>query len=162
MSRLASKLAAMALAMSIIAAPVCAIAVQPDEVLADPAQEARARALSAQLRCMVCQNQSIDDSDAELARDLRLLVRERIVAGDSDEQVIAYLVDRYGEFVLLKPLFTGRNLMLWATPFAVLLIGGVTFFAYTRRRPLPGATATPTALSADEEARLARLLDDRE
>jgi cytochrome c-type biogenesis protein CcmH len=158
MSRLT---AAVSLALWMFAAPIAAHAVQPDEVLADAGQEARARALSAQLRCMVCQNQSIDDSDAELARDLRILVRERIVAGDSDEQVIAYLVDRYGEFVLLKPLLSGRNLVLWATPFAVLLIGGAAFFAYARRRP-PTGGAAPATLSADEEARLARLLDERE
>ena len=93
--------------------PVPALAVQPDEVLADPALEARARALSAELRCMVCQNQSIDDSDADLARDLRVLVRERLAAGDSDEQVIDYVVSRYGEFVLLKPRFSLRNALLW-------------------------------------------------
>jgi cytochrome c-type biogenesis protein CcmH len=160
MSRLSAAIAAVSLALWMFAAPVAGHAVQPDEVLPDAGQEARARALSAQLRCMVCQNQSIDDSDAELARDLRILVRERIVAGDSDEQVIAYLVDRYGEFVLLKPL-SGRNLVLWATPFAVLLIGGAAFFAYARRRPPTGGGA-PATLSADEEARLARLLDERE
>jgi cytochrome c-type biogenesis protein CcmH len=161
MSRLRTALAAILLVFCTIAAPLSVHAVQPDEVLPDAGQEARARALSAQLRCMVCQNQSIDDSDAELARDLRLLVRERIVAGDSDDAVIAYLVDRYGEFVLLKPLLTARNLVLWSTPFAVLLIGGVAFLAYARRRPVPGAPAA-TTLSADEEARLARLLDERE
>jgi len=161
MSRLSAVIGAISLALWMVAAPVAGLAVQPDEVLPDAGQEARARALSAQLRCMVCQNQSIDDSDADLARDLRLLVRERIVAGDSDEQVIAYLVDRYGEFVLLKPRFTARNLVLWATPFAVLVIGGAAFVAYTRRRPVPGEGAPPR-LSAEEEARLARLLEERE
>ena len=96
-----------------------------------------------------------------LARDLRLLVRERITAGDSDEQVIDYLVDRYGEFVLLKPRLTARNILLWATPIAVLVIGAGVFVAYTRRRPAPG-TPADTTLSPEEEARLARLLDERE
>jgi cytochrome c-type biogenesis protein CcmH len=161
MARFRSVLAGLLLTLCMLGTAGAAHAVQPDEVLPDAGQEARARALSAQLRCMVCQNQSIDDSDAELARDLRLLVRERIVAGDTDEQVIAYLVDRYGEFVLLKPQFTGRNLVLWGTPLAVLLIGGVAFVAYTRRRLAPGTPAA-TALSSEEEARLAKLLDDRE
>ncbi|SEB92211.1 cytochrome c-type biogenesis protein CcmH [Nitratireductor aquibiodomus] len=101
-----------------------AFAVQPDEVLDDPALEARARDLSAELRCMVCQNQSIDDSDAELARDLRVLVRDRLEAGDRDEEVIAYVVDRYGEFVLLKPRFSYRNALLWGAPVILLLFGG--------------------------------------
>ncbi len=101
-------------------------AVQPDEVLADPALEARARMLSAELRCMVCQNQSIDDSDAELAHDLRVLVRERLTAGDSDEEVIDYVVSRYGEFVLLKPRFSLRNALLWGTPVLLLVIGAAS------------------------------------
>lgn len=133
-------------------------AVKPDEVLSDPALEARARALSAHLRCMVCQNQSIDDSDAELARDLRLLVRERITAGDTDEEVLDYLVSRYGEFVLLKPRLSFRNIALWATPVVVLIVGGITFFVYVRRRTAaPGIAA---ALTAEEQARLAKLLDE--
>lgn len=131
-----------------------ALAVQPDEVLPNAAAEARARHLSSQLRCMVCQNQSIDDSDASLARDLRILVRERIEAGDSDGQVLDYLVDRYGEFVLLKPRFSLGNLWLWGAPVVLLLIGGAAFAAYGRR----SAAATPSDLSSDEEARLARLL----
>ncbi len=102
-----------------------ALAVKPDEVLADPALEARARALSEGLRCMVCQNQSIDESDADLARDLRILVRQRLVAGDSDQQVMDYIVSRYGEFVLLKPRFNPRNALLWGTPVLLLLAGGV-------------------------------------
>jgi cytochrome c-type biogenesis protein CcmH len=160
MARLRAALAAIIIAPGTMAMPMAVHAVQPDEVLPDAGLEARARALSAQLRCMVCQNQSIDDSDADLARDLRLLVRERIVAGDSDEQVIDYLVERYGEFVLLKPRLTGRNIVLWATPIAVLVIGAGAFVAYTRRRPAPGQAAT--TLSPEEEARLARLLDERE
>ena len=116
-----------------LAAPV-AHAVQPDEIMADPAKEARARDLSRELRCMVCQNQSIDDSDAPLARDLRLLVRERIAAGDSDGQVIDFLVARYGEFVLLKPRFNPHTLLLWLVPPLALLGGGFALWRYSRRR----------------------------
>jgi cytochrome c-type biogenesis protein CcmH len=141
--------------MLICLLPIVALAVQPDEVLPDASLEARARALSAQLRCMVCQNQSIDDSDAELARDLRILVRERIVAGDSDAQVIDYLVSRYGEFVLLKPRMTAQTLLLWAAPGAVLLIGAIAFFGYSRRRSPAGETA---ALSKEEREKIATLL----
>ena len=132
-----------------------AYAVQPDEVLNDPALEARARALSAELRCMVCQNQSIDDSDASLARDLRILVRERIKAGDTDEQVLAYIVARYGEFVLLKPRFSLRNALLWGTPAVLLVIGGAVLVVSIRRRERPATKA----LSAEEKERLARVLD---
>jgi cytochrome c-type biogenesis protein CcmH len=133
-------------------------AVQPDEILPDPALEARARALSAELRCMVCQNQSIDDSDAPLARDLRILLRERLVAGDSDDEVIDFLVVRYGEFVLLKPTVAPHTILLWATPFAVLLIGGLVAFVTYRRRA--ANTPTPTPLDAGEHERLKRLLSD--
>ena len=126
-----------------LAATMPALAVQPGEVLADPAQEARARGLSAQLRCMVCQNQSIDDSDAELARDLRLLVRDRIRAGDSDREVLDYLVSRYGEFVLLQPRFNMRNALLWATPVVLLLGGGLVVLAFARsRRSTPDKALT--------------------
>src|SRR6516165_3952432 len=113
-------------------------AVLPDEVMADPAKEARARELSRELRCMVCQNQSIDDSEAPLARDLRLLVRERIAAGDSDSQVIDFLVARYGEFVLLKPRFERQTLLLWLVTPCVLIGGGLALWAYARRRPRGG------------------------
>ncbi len=132
-------------------------AVQPDEIMADPAKEARARDLSRELRCMVCQNQSIDDSDAPLARDLRLLVRERIAAGDSDKAVIDFLVARYGEFVLLKPRFNPHTLLLWLVPPLALLGGGFALWRYSRRR---GALAdeSATKLTADEEARLQRLI----
>src|SRR5512144_1934997 len=106
----------------VLAASPGALAVQPDEILTNAALEARARALSKELRCMVCQNQSIDDSDAPLARDLRVLVRERLQAGDSDRQVIDFLVARYGEFVLLKPRFSAHTALLWLGPAAVLLI----------------------------------------
>jgi cytochrome c-type biogenesis protein CcmH len=124
----------LALAIAVMAA-LPAGAVLPDEVLDDPALEARARTLSAELRCMVCQNQSIDDSDAPLARDLRILIRERLTAGDSDPQVIDFLVARYGEFVLLKPRFAPHTLLLWATPIAVLAMGAwVVVWAARRSR----------------------------
>jgi cytochrome c-type biogenesis protein CcmH len=133
-------------------------AVQPDEVLPDPALEARARAISAGLRCLVCQNQSIDDSDAPLARDLRLLVRERLKAGDSDQQIVDFVVARYGEFVLLKPRFLPHTLLLWfATPvvFAAALL--LIWIAY-RRRKAAGQSVAP--LSTNEKRRLKRLLDE--
>lgn len=130
-------------------------AVQPDEILPDPKQEQRARALSAELRCLVCQNQSIDDSDAQLARDLRLIVRERIKAGDSDSQIITFLVDRYGEFVLLKPRFGWHTLILWAGPFAILLIGGFVIWRQAQRKALP---AVEKPLSPEEQAALQRAL----
>jgi cytochrome c-type biogenesis protein CcmH len=142
--------------LSLSAAP--ALAVQPDEVLKDPALEARARSLSQELRCMVCQNQSIDDSDAPLARDLRILVRERLSAGDSDGQVIDFLVARYGEFVLLKPRFTWHTALLWLAPFAVIVIGAIGFFAAGRRARAPAADR----LSAEEEARVAALVERSE
>jgi cytochrome c-type biogenesis protein CcmH len=132
-------------------------AVLPDEMMPDPAKEARARDLSRELRCMVCQNQSIDDSEAPLARDLRLLVRERIAAGDSDAQVIDFLVARYGEFVLLKPRFERQTLLLWLVPPLLLVGGGLALWLYSRRRPTRDAAAAP-ALTADEQARLAALM----
>lgn len=134
-----------------------AAAVEPDEVLPDPTLETRARALSEGLRCLVCQNQSIDDSHAALARDLRLLVRERLTAGDSDTQVRDFLVARYGDFVLLKPPFEGDTLLLWGLPFLVLGAGGIGLLL--ARRPAAPRPAPP--LSADEEAALARLVDGR-
>jgi cytochrome c-type biogenesis protein CcmH len=109
-------------------------AVNPDEVLADPALEARARTISAELRCMVCQNQSIDDSDAELAKDLRVLVRERLTAGDSDQQVMDYIVSRYGEFVLLKPRMGVNTALLWGMPAFLLLVGGAVILRQIARR----------------------------
>ena len=136
----------------VLAAP--AFAVQPDEVLPDPRLEARARALSQHLRCMVCQNQSIDDSDAPLARDLRLLVRERLSAGDSDSQVIDFLVARYGEFVLLKPRFEWHTAALWLLPPVILLTGAIAVFLSTRRRPV---TPDP-ALTEAERAKLSEIL----
>jgi cytochrome c-type biogenesis protein CcmH len=136
-----------------------ALAVQPDEILKDPALEARARTLSQELRCMVCQNQSIDDSDAPLAKDLRILVRERLTAGDSDSQVIDFLVARYGEFVLLKPRFSLHTLLLWLAPFAVLIIAGAAFLGAWRRTRTTPEAAEPK-LTRDEEARLATLVKD--
>jgi len=135
-------------------------AVQPDEIMADPIKEARARELSKELRCMVCQNQSIDDSDAPLARDLRLLVRERIAAGDSDSQVIEFLVARYGEFVLLKPRFNPHTVLLWLLPPLALMGGGIALWVYSDRRRRAGVLAQESLmkLSADEEARLEKLL----
>jgi cytochrome c-type biogenesis protein CcmH len=135
-----------------LAAAAPALAVQPDEILSDPALEARARNLSRELRCMVCQNQSIDDSDAPLARDLRILVRERLTAGDSDSKVIEFLTARYGEFVLLKPRFSWETAALWLAPLAVLVVGCIALaLAWSRRRLAP---AEVTPLSEDEERRL--------
>ena len=153
------------LALMLVAAPP-ASAVQPDEILTDPSLETRARALSKELRCMVCQNQSIDDSDAPLARDLRVLVRERLQAGDSDRQVIDFLVARYGEFVLLKPRFSARTALLWLGPAAILLIGAFGLLVISRRyrpRPSPdGAQPEPAPLTPVEEARLSEILHQRE
>ncbi|MTW15189.1 cytochrome c-type biogenesis protein CcmH [Rhodoplanes serenus] len=140
-----------------LAAP--AVAVQPDEMLPDPTMEQRARDLSQHLRCLVCQNQSIDDSDAGLARDLRLLVRERLKEGDSDSEVIDFLVKRYGEFVLLKPRFSWHTALLWAAPAAVLLAGVAGLVVALRRRRV-GAPVTATAappLSDEEKRKLAEL-----
>ena len=133
-------------------------AVQVDEILPDPALESRARAISHDLRCMVCQNQSIDDSEAPLARALRLLVRERLKAGDSDPQVIDFLVARYGEFVLLKPRFEWQTAPLWLAPIGLLVVGGLTLVVALRRRR-DGAAKPESAvpLSKSEQARLAEL-----
>ena len=131
-------------------------AVQPDEIMSDATKEARARGLSRELRCMVCQNQSIDDSEAPLARDLRILVRERIAAGDSDAQVIDFLVSRYGEFVLLKPRLTPHTWLLWfLTPLA-LAAGGMSLWLHGRRREQ--ADAALLNLTPEEEARINRLI----
>ncbi len=133
---------------------------QPDEIMSDPAKETRARELSRELRCMVCQNQSIDDSDAPLARDLRLLVRERIAAGDSDGQVIDFLAARYGEFVLLKPRLKSQTLLLWLLPPLALAGGGLALWIHHRRRSKSDGAEDQALfkLSADEEARLERLI----
>lgn len=149
------------LALTIVAAMVSpAHAVQPDEIMSDAAKEARARDLSRELRCMVCQNQSIDDSEAPLARDLRLIVRERIAAGDSDAQVIDFLVARYGEFVLLKPRLNSHTWLLWfLTPLA-LGAGGIALWAHGRRRARSGGEQDDALLSLtpEEEARINQLI----
>lgn len=139
----------------LIAAP--AFAVQPDEVLADPALEGRARAISKELRCLVCQNESIDDSNADLARDLRLLVRERLMQGDTDQQVLDYLVQRYGEFVLLKPRFSAANAALWlAGPLTFLIgLGAIVVFLRGRRSQ---AASSEAPLTEEETAALKRIL----
>ena len=146
------------LAAAAFSAATPALAVQPDEILTDPALEARARAISAGLRCLVCQNQSIDDSDAPLARDLRILVRDRLKAGDSDKKIIDFVVARYGEFVLLKPRFTLHTLLLWLLPPLALIGGGLTLWFYSRRRSKAGSATDPSHLTEEEEARLERLL----
>jgi cytochrome c-type biogenesis protein CcmH len=138
-------------ALSVMSA---AFAVEPDEVLSDSALEARARALSKTLRCMVCQNQSIDDSNAPLARDFRLLLRERLKAGESDDEVREFLVSRYGEFVLLEPRLSARTVMLWALPALALALGGITFLLVSRRKNRIGENP----FSPEEKQRLARLL----
>jgi cytochrome c-type biogenesis protein CcmH len=127
-----------------------ALAVDPDEMLADRALEARARAISADLRCLVCQNQSIDDSDADLAKDLRLIVRERLVAGDTDAEVAAYVVDRYGEFVLLKPVVAPHTILLWAAAPLVLIVGGIAVLIGVGKRRRSALEALPPT---PEEAR---------
>jgi cytochrome c-type biogenesis protein CcmH len=137
-------------------APLPAHAVRPDEMLADPALEARAREISKDLRCLVCRNQSIDDSEADLAHDLRVLVRERLKAGDTNEQAIAYIRARYGDYVLLKPPFEISTWLLWGGPALVLLVGLWGLSRYMRRQT--GVTAPPP-LSADEQVRLARMLE---
>jgi cytochrome c-type biogenesis protein CcmH len=147
---------ALSLALSgLAAAPV--LAVQPDEILSDPALEARARALSKGLRCLVCQNENIDDSNATLARDLRILLRERLVAGDTDEEAVQFLVDRYGEYVLLNPRLTGSTLALWlAGPLMLLAGGGIAWATVRRRATAQGAEE----LTEAERARLAEILKD--
>jgi cytochrome c-type biogenesis protein CcmH len=133
-------------------------AVQPDEVLSNPGLEARARAISKELRCMVCQNESIDDSEAPLAHDLRVLVRERLKAGDSDQQIINFLVSRYGEFVLLRPPLSWHTVALWGTPPALVLLGIIMIVVVERRRRTMSAQMATQKQSAAEEARLAEIL----
>ena len=138
-----------------LAAPLWAV--QPDEILDDPALERRARELSKGLRCLVCRNESIDESNAGLARDLRLIVRERLVAGDTDEEALAFIADRYGEFVLLKPAASGGNLALWGAGPAMLLAALAIAVIYLRRRRMHPAAGE---LSASEKARLRKILND--
>ena len=149
------RLALLAILFAVLA-PGLALAVQPDEILNNPVLEARARHLSQELRCMVCQNQSIDDSDAPLAHDLRVLVRQRLTAGDSDKQVLDFLVARYGEFVLLKPRFELHTLLLWGLPPAVLIAGIVALILLGRRKTQTGQSP---ALSEAEQRRLATLVE---
>lgn len=140
--------------------PVAGAAVQPDEMLQDQALEARAREISSGLRCLVCRNESIDDSNADFSKTMRLLVRERLVAGDSDDAVVRFIVDRYGEYVLLKPRFTIANALIWLTGPALLLIGGWLAWRYVAARGRAGAraSAAPEPLSPEEEQRLAELM----
>ena len=144
------------LALLLLLAALPASAVQPDEMLKDPVLEARARELSGELRCMICQNQSIDDSDASLAKDLRILVRERLTAGDSDEGVKAFLVARYGDFILLRPPFEWRTLLPWTAPFLLLIIGGSFALLGARRRQR--SAAVPKPLDESERQRLEEIL----
>ena len=136
----------------LLAAPVGAV--NPDEVLSDPALEARARDISSQLRCLVCQNESIDDSNADLAREIRLIVRERLVAGDTDDEVVQYLVDRYGEYVLLQPVVAPHTTLLWAAAPLALLVGGIVIVLGSRRRR---AVTEPATLTPDEQQALDQL-----
>lgn len=150
------RIAAIVLLLTAIA-PSSSLAVQPDEMLKEPGLEARARELSRELRCMVCQNQSIDESEAPLARDLRVLVRERLTKGDTDQQVLDFLVARYGEFVLLKPPLEQKTFILWALPPAVLFAGAIGLFLAIRRRRF--SQLQPATLSAEEQRRLSTLVD---
>jgi cytochrome c-type biogenesis protein CcmH len=134
-------------------------AVQPDELLDDPVLEERARSISGGLRCVVCRNESIDESNAELARDLRLLVRERLVEGDTDGEVVAFIVERYGEYILLRPTMQGANIVLWAMPLLLILLGGGLSLTYIRRRA-GLRSAGETALSPEEQARLEAIIKE--
>ncbi len=148
----------LALLVLALGAAAPAFAVQPDEILPDARLEQRARKISAGLRCLVCQNQSIDDSDATLAKDLRILVREHLQAGDSDEQIRAFLVARYGNFILLKPPFAWDTALLWLSPFVLLALGGAAILGFSRGK----RTEKPAApLSADESEKLQALLGDQ-
>ncbi len=148
---------ALTLLLTLLAAAP-SMAVEPDEMLPNPALEARARAMSKELRCMVCQNESIDESQAPLAHDLRVLVRQRIMAGDSDRQIISFLVSRYGEFILLRPPLSWNTLALWGAPPALLLFGIAMIIAVQRRRWAHRPAVAPSQLSTDEEARLSQIL----
>lgn len=150
----------LAVALSLLATPVWAA--DPGEMLQDPVLEKRAHDLGKNLRCLVCQNESIEDSNADLARDLRVIVRERLVSGDSDRDVLDFVVARYGDYVLLKPPFKAGTIVLWLGPF-ILFVGGVlAAFAFYRRRPPEASTARPVPLSPDEKRRLDALLKDRD
>ncbi|MBV2142662.1 cytochrome c-type biogenesis protein CcmH [Falsochrobactrum sp. TDYN1] len=157
--RLRAAAASLVLGLGLSFQATPSLAVNPDEVLSDPQLESRAREISAELRCMVCQNESIDDSNAELARDLRILVRERLTAGDSDRQVMDFVVARYGEFVLLKPRLNAQTALLWGFPVLILLIGGGALIFSFRKRDTMAEVQKP--LSEREKAELTRLLDDK-
>ena len=146
------------LALALVAGP--ALAVNPDEVLDDPALESRARDISAGLRCVVCRGENIDESNATIARDLRLLVRERLVAGDSDDEVVGYIVDRYGEYVLLSPKLSRHTFLLWLAPAGFLLAGGLLALLLFRRNA--ARSGSPAPLSDEEKARIAALLDEHD
>ncbi len=154
-SRLLTALVALSLLL-----PLAAGAVQPDEMLADPAEEARAREITRELRCVVCQSELIDESNAEIARDLRLLVRERITAGDDNDAVLDYVVDRYGEYVLFRPPFTWNNALLWFSGPLLLLLGGGIAFTFIRRRAALPAPASSAPLSDAERRRLEALTSE--
>jgi cytochrome c-type biogenesis protein CcmH len=145
-------------AMAVMMASSAVYAVQPDEIMSDPAMETRARDLSRELRCMVCQNQSIDDSEAPLARDLRLLVRERLKAGDSDGQVVDFMVARYGEFVLLKPRLSWHTAILWGAPLAVLVAGSL-MIGFAVRRQVAGAPLPEVAALSEAERRQLKAIE---
>jgi cytochrome c-type biogenesis protein CcmH len=153
------RVAAWLLLMAVVLLAAPAHAVRPDEMLADPALEARAREIGQELRCLVCRNQSIDDSDADLAHDLRVLVRERVTAGDSNDQVIAYVRSRYGDFVLLRPPFEIGTLLLWGGPLLILLLGGFGVSRFYRARASAGASEA-AALSPEERRRLQAVLGE--
>ena len=150
----------LALILSLCLLPLAALAVQPDEVLPDPAMEARAREISQKLRCPICQGENIDESNAAISRDLRLYVRERLVAGDSDDQVIDAVADRFGEFVLFEPRARGGNLLLWLAGPLMALLGLAVAFRFLRGRAT-GAAPAPAALSDEEKARLDRIMQDK-
>lgn len=147
-----------ALALALVLAGALNAGPQPDELLDDPALEERARDLSAGLRCVVCRNESIDESGADLARDMRMVVRERLVEGDSDEAVLAYMVDRYGEFVLLRPTTQGVNILLWVAAPVMFIVALGAALLYLRRRERASSAETGAQLSAEEEARLRELM----
>jgi len=160
MTRIREVIVVLILALSLALPANTALSVEPDEVLDNPVLEARARQLSTLLRCLVCQNQSIDDSNAPLARDLRIIVRERLVDGDTDEAVLDFVVARYGEFVLLKPRIAPSTYLLWYSPFVLFLIGGIGVFFLLRRRVAEAKAAGPVVLSKNEERELEKLLSE--
>ena len=159
MNHLMRVLLLIALLIGVSAAPPSARAVEPDEMLDDPKLEARARKISQGLRCMVCQNENIDESNAPLAKDLRILLRERLKAGDTDEQAVDYIVSRYGEYVLLKPRFAPHTLLLWTGPFLLLILGAAILWR-KRRTVAARAAETESALSEEERKRLRQLLEE--